>query len=192
MHHRLNVSFPVAPVSINIAGQQLPKLFTAADLAAVKDAARRDGVNFAEGEAKVRLEKMAADVAAIQTQVLRSVEEGYQQAMSEMREILPTLVLEATARILADTEISSEVLKRIVDDLLQEVVPGADQIDVFLCPDDLKKMESFQTELRVQHPGIAFHGDSELRVGDCLVKTRYGVLDGRLKTKFNALSSLLK
>jgi flagellar assembly protein FliH len=82
-------------------------------------------------------------------------------------------------------------VKGVVNDLLAEVAPGAENVEVQLCRTDLARMEKFQPQMRQKFPTLQFAVNDELSTGDCMVRTRFGVLDGRLSTKIQAVAGLL-
>lgn len=184
------LSFRTPPRSIHLSGHS-PAVYTAEDVSK----ARREG--YAEGEADTtralegKISQLRDEIALIQNAALGAISEKFQSALSQMRTLLPQLVVEATARVIGGIQINSTIVKSVVEDLLSEVAPGADQLEVQLCESDLQKMEQFQHLFRQKFPAIDFRVNPELNSGDCMVKTRFGVLDGRIVTKIRGIEALL-
>jgi flagellar biosynthesis/type III secretory pathway protein FliH len=72
------------------------------------------------------------------------------------------------------------------------MVPGAGEIEIALHPEDIELLSQYDQKFQDKYPGLHFVSDSCLRVGDCIMRTRFGVVDGRLETKLDNLSSSLR
>jgi flagellar assembly protein FliH len=108
-----------------------------------------------------------------------------------MRSLLPQLVTEATARVVAGLPVDAVFVRNVVDDLLNDVAPGAENVEVQLCAEDVAKVSGFDQELRHKFPTLRVVENKDIKPGDCLVKTRFGVLDGRISSKLKAVEGLL-
>ena len=87
--------------------------------------------------------------------------------------------------------IDGAFVRSVANDLLADITPGSEPVEVQLCPLDLGKVGDFTQELRHKFPMLRLVGNDELSPGDCLVKTRFGVTDGRMSSKLHAIEGLL-
>jgi flagellar assembly protein FliH len=94
-------------------------------------------------------------------------------------------------RIVGSFEWDDAAIKGVVSDLLAEVAPGSENVEVQLCRVDMARVEQFQNQLRQKFPSLRFAVNDDLVSGDCMVKTKFGMLDGRVATKINAVGGLL-
>lgn len=187
---RATLPFSEVPRSIHMAGQS-PAIYGPEDLERVRLEAEQQVRARLEEALETQLEGVRKEWESVQSGLFRSISDRFGQALNQMRGLLPQLVVEATARVLGGIQMEEKIVKGVVDDLLSEVAPGTEALEVQLCEGDLAKLESAQAEFRQRFPGISFRVNPDLKSGDCMVRTRFGVVDGRLQTKMKGLESLL-
>jgi flagellar assembly protein FliH len=187
---RAQLPFTEVPLSIHIAGRS-PALYRPEDLDRVRLETERQVRESLEGELEAQLAQVSQDWKAVQANLFQSISDRFSDALNQMRGLLPQLVVEATARVLGGFELDEKIVRRVVEDLLEEVTPGTEALEVQLCEGDLVKLESVQADLRQRFPGLSFRVNPDLKSGDCVIRTRFGVIDGRLQTKLRGLESLL-
>lgn len=188
---KANVAFAIPPRAIYLEGQPSPAVYSYEEVVAAKSEGAREASQRVTREFEAKLKALRDGVVVEQDRTLEGLRTQFEQALGQMRALLPQLVVEATARVLAGVRIDAEVVRRVVEDLLSEVAPDAEQVEVQLCDADLKRMEQFEPQLRQKFPSLTFRENAELRPGDALVRTRFGVLDGRIQTKIRGLEALL-
>ena len=188
---KASLSF-VAPLkSVHFAGQgHLPR-FSAEDMSRAREEARQETSDAVTEAYDEQITKLKADVSAIVERILTEMVRKHEDALEQMRTLLPDLVREAMSRIVSGITWEESAIKSVVSDLLAEVAPGAENVEVQLCRVDLNRMEKFQSQMRQKFPTLQFTVNDELGSGDCIVKTRFGVLDGRLTTKIQSVATLL-
>jgi flagellar assembly protein FliH len=188
----LTLRFTVPPRSVHLAGSVSRAAYTFQDL----ERARGEGYAAARSEliaqCDARIAKVSDDSFRLQKEVLKRLEDRVESVLKQVREVLPQLVLESSARILASTPIDGAVLDRIIRELLSEVLPDSEDLEVQLSPADFALISARQAEWGERYPRIEFRSNEELRSGDCVVRTNFGIVDGRMQTKFRALDALLK
>ena len=115
-------------------------------------------------------------------------------------------------RVLPEVNIDGDQVKSIVVSMIEEFSNGEEKLDVFLCKKDLDLLKALSNtanevsdddtddgfasaiagifdglegddSLIDGYPNVKFHQDDSLLPGDCQVKSRYGLLDGRISTK---------
>ena len=188
---RASLSFSVPLKTVHLAGQgKLPR-FSAEDLAAAREEARQEASDAVTQAYDEQIARLKTDVSAIVERILSGLVEKHGEALEQMRGLLPSLVQEAMTRIVSGIQWEENAIRGVVQDLLSEVAPGADTVEVQLCRVDLVRMEKFQPQMRQKFPTLQFSENDELAPGDCVVRTRFGVLDGRMNTKIQAVAGLL-
>lgn len=186
------VHFSVPAKSITLAGSQPAPAFTQEEL----EAARREGYHRGSEEASRTLERQLmeqrAELVHLQSDTFTALTAQHGAMFEQLRAVLPELVMEAVARILGGTRPDREALIRIVDDLLGEFAPSGEAIEVQLHPSDLELIAGYEANLREKFPAVAFRPNSDLQPGDGVVRSRFGVIDGRLGTKFRSVEGLFQ
>jgi flagellar assembly protein FliH len=188
---RSSIAFSQPPKFIGLPGQANTLTYSANQLDQAVEAAYNRGSMEARGAAEAETTKLRAEAKAVIEGALSKVSEQHQYALAQMRALLPKLVSEATARVVAGVEVDGELVRSVVNDLLGDVTPGSDAVEVQLCPADLAKVVGFDQELRHKFPNIHLTENRELQPKDCVVKTRFGVLDGRIASKLKSVEGLL-
>jgi flagellar assembly protein FliH len=188
---RSTIAFSEPLRFIGLPGQANTLTYTAAEVDEAIHGAYDRGFSEAKAATEAELIKLRADAKAVIDGAFSKVVERHEYALDQIRMLLPRLVSEATARVIAGVEVSSELVRAVVNDLLGDVTPGSDTVEVQLCPADLAKVTGFDQELRHKFPNIHLTENRELQPKDCVVKTRFGVLDGRLESKLKSIEGLL-
>jgi flagellar assembly protein FliH len=186
------IHFSQPPTGVYIAGTRPKPSFTEEDLENAKREAYRRGSEDATKAMERQLLEQRSEVLHLQTQTFAALAAHHAQLSEQMQGLIPELAIEAVQRILAATVFDREMVLRIAHDMLSEVAPGKEQVEVRLAAADLELIAGYEGEFREKHPEISFCADSELRTGDCVVRSRFGTLDGRLSTKVRAVEGFLK
>jgi flagellar assembly protein FliH len=188
---KASLSF-IAPLKfVHLAGQGKLLRFSAEDLVHAREDARQDASAAVTQAYDEQITKLKTDVSAIVERILSELVHKHEEALEQMRTLLPSLVHEAMNRVVSGIVWEENAIKGVVLDLLGEVAPGAENVEVQLCRADLARMEKFQSQIRQKFPTLQFSVNDELGSGDCMVRTRFGVLDGRLATKIESVVKLL-
>lgn len=175
-----------------LAGTKPLPTFTEEELAAAKREAYQRGSEEASRLIEGQMLEQRAEILHLQSETFAAVARQHAALVQQLRDVLPELAMEAVARILATTEIDREAVMRICRDLLCEIAPGREQVEVQLSPGDLGLIAGYEEGFRERHPEIVFRADPELKSGDCIVRSRFGVVDGRLATKLRIVEGFLK
>ena len=188
---KASLSFSEPLKLVHLAGEGSVARFSAADLTSAREEARQEASQAVTQAYDAEIAKLKDDVSAVVEKVLKDIVLQHADALEEMRCILPVLVKEAVTRIVGSFEWDDAAIKGVVSDLLAEVAPGSENVEVQLCRVDMARVEQFQNQLRQKFPSLRFAVNDDLVSGDCMVKTKFGMLDGRVATKINAVGGLL-
>ncbi len=164
-------------------------------IAEVQALAYKQGFEEGVRQTQTKLEgEKAARFNALEA-VLKKLNEGHESLISQVGHVMPRLVNEAVRRVLAGAELPAETVARIIYELLTEVHPGAGAIEIILCERDLQLMkenEALMNRFTQNYPGITFVADRHLAPGDCVLKSKFGTIDGRMGTKLENLDEILQ
>jgi flagellar biosynthesis/type III secretory pathway protein FliH len=189
-HKVIQFSQPVKAVSF--AGMKSALLFTHDDI----EAARREGYHRGAEETSRTLERQLleqrAELVHLQSDTFVALMTQHAAMFDQLRAVLPELTMEAVARILGGVQWDRAAVIRIVDDLLGELAPSGEAIEVQLNPSDLAMVSGYEENLREKFPAIAFRPNADLQPGDGVVRSRFGAIDGRLGTKFRSVEAMFQ
>lgn len=133
-----------------------------------------------------------AEILHLQSQTFAAVAGQHDLLVKQLHEIIPELTMEAVARILARTDYDQEMVLGITRDVLAEIEPSGEPVEIQLSPHDLGLISGYEEDFRTKHPAISFRANPELHAGDCIVRSRFGVVDGRLATKLRTVETFLQ
>ena len=188
---RSTIAFSEPLRFIGLPGQANTLTYTAGEVDEAIHGAYERGLEEARAASAAELTKLRADAKAVIDGAFSKITERHEYALTQIRALLPRLVSEATARVIAGVEVDGALVRSVVNDLLGDVTPGPDAVEVQLCPADLARVEGFDQELRHKFPNIHLTENRELQPKDCVVKTRFGVLDGRVASKLKSVEGIL-
>jgi flagellar biosynthesis/type III secretory pathway protein FliH len=159
--------------------------------AAVREAYQR-GVDEATRRFEQQILAQREEMLRLSQATFRSLENQHQSLVGQFRQVIPELVMDTVRRVFAGLEIDREMLGRLVEETLREVTPGRQALEVALSPRDLELIREIEGDFREKYPSIKFRADSELRPGDCVAHTRFGMIDGRIATKLKTVEGFLR
>jgi flagellar assembly protein FliH len=186
------IQLHASPKAVFLAGKKPVRMFSEAEFEAMKREAYHAGAEETARLMERQMLEQRMELVRLSTETLGALTAQHDALVRQIQEALPHLAIEATARVLANTTIDRDAVFRIVEDLLAEIVPGPEQIEVQLAPHDLEALTGCDDRFREKYPAITFRANAELRPGDCQVRTRFGVIDGRLGTKLRALEGFFQ
>jgi flagellar assembly protein FliH len=186
------IQFPQPLKGVFLAGTQPLPRFSEEEL----EAARREGYHRgAEDTSRVlerQLMEQRAELVHLQSETFLALNQQHAAMFEQLRAVVPQLVMEAVARILGGTPPDAQAVMRIVDDLLAELTPTGEAVEVQLSATDLELITGYEEKVREKFPAIAFKASSELQPGDAIVRSRFGLIDGRMSTKFQAVEAMFQ
>jgi flagellar biosynthesis/type III secretory pathway protein FliH len=189
------IRLPHLLVSVALSnGQAAPPAptFTADELEAARREAYQRGFEDASAVVETQIVEQREEVVHLQQKTLQALADRHDALARQMREAVPALTMEIVRRVLGGMEPTEKAVAQIVNEVLQGIAPGPEEVEVCLSPRDLKLIETYQPGLRERYPRMLFRADPGLQAGDCIVTSRFGALDGRLATKLRSVDRLLQ
>jgi flagellar assembly protein FliH len=157
-------------------------------------AAYERGHRDAEKSLREQLLQQRSELLELHQGVVDSLRQAVAQVVTETEDALLDLALAAAQRLVAGLPITPEMIEVVVREALSHVEDNA-EITIHLHSDDLALLRKHQSPLLNGSPDIGslrFVGSTEISRGDCLVQTRFGLLDARRETKLEQLRQSLK
>ena len=185
-HHKL-VAFDRPLASATIPGRS-SRLYTESEMAAIRSQAYQEGTDAARQFANQQLVEFRADVQALQDGLFRRLESLDTELLGQLRETLPALAVELARRLLADYEPPAEQVLHLCEETLRQLYPEHENLELFICPRDAALLDNLPADWKNRYPGLKITADATLVMGDCQVRSRFGLTDARRQAKLEALT----
>ncbi len=111
--------------------------------------------------------------------------------MDQLREALPALALDIARRLLAGYEPPPEVIAKLCEETLTELLPERENLELLLSARDVALIQELKPDWMQSYPGIRLRVEPSFVPGDCQVRSRFGLTDARQQTKLAALEHTL-
>jgi flagellar assembly protein FliH len=150
---------------------------------------RMDG----EKALNLKLVQQRNELLELQQGVLKSLQLALPQVVRDCEQALTALALEVAQKLVSGLPISADMIAAAVQEALGEVEEATDY-HIYLHPEDLELLQQVNSNLlasNVNNARMHFHRAPEVSRGGCLVKTRFGVIDGQRETKLELLQKSL-
>jgi flagellar assembly protein FliH len=188
---RQTVAFAVEPRAVTLAGSEARLAYSEAELAEIRESSFSEGFSKAAEECAGEIRDLKEMMSALQDGVLQTLIEKQREMAAHIRSILPVLVMEAAERVIAGVKVDDALVRAVVGDLMAEVAPGIENVEIRLSVNDFGKIREFDASFGGRYPQAKLLPDPDLADGDCVVRSKFGTLDGRIATKLRALEGAL-
>ncbi len=134
-----------------------------------------------------------SELMALKTSAVDALQECFPSVIRECEQTLVQLALEAARRLVAGMPVSEEMIRMCISDAISQVREATEYL-VQLAPEDyaiLNRIEQADTLPRDEGKMVRFEPSAAVSRGGCLVITRFGTLDSRRETKYEALKEAL-
>lgn len=181
-HYKV-IDFKEPIASASIINHDRPK--TAREIA-LEQKSYAEGFSEAEQRYKQLLQRIENDKISIQNEFFVKIESEFQKFRDDIIQSIPSLLMALVKKIWSNVAVDSQIMKGIVDQMVQEWSPKDEPLEVIVCSSDLEKIKDSYKD---QYSLLKFVSNDELKPGDCLIRSRFGVVDGRIETKINTATS---
>jgi flagellar assembly protein FliH len=164
------------------------RLYTEAEFNAHGEASYRRGVDSARALADQQMVDIRAEVAHLSSGVLPQLSHLETGLMKQLHDALPALALDIAKHLLAGYVPSAEVVERLCRDALDQLFPERENLELVLSTHDAELFHQLNPGWLERYPGLKIKSDPTFTAGDCQVRSRFGLTDGRQQTKLDALS----
>lgn len=188
---RQTIAFAVEPRAVTLAGNEARAGYSESELREMRESSFSEGYAKAAEECAGEVRDLKEMMTALQDGVLQTLIEKQREMAAHIRSILPVLVMESAERVIAGVKVDEAVVKAVVGDLMAEVAPGIENVEIRISADDFGKMQEFDPTFSGRYPQARLLPDPDLSNGDCVIRSKFGTLDGRIATKLRALVGAL-
>jgi flagellar assembly protein FliH len=178
-----------------LAGAILPgqagQMYGEAEVAEKIEQAYRRGVDAARAAADQQMVELRADIEQLSQGVLAKLAAAEPALVGQLRDSLPELAMDIARRLLAGFEPPPEIIERFCREALDQLFPEREGLELALCPRDAEQLTRLNPDWLQRFPELRVRTDPALQPGDCLVRSRFGLTDGRRQTKLAVLEHSL-
>ena len=175
------------PLSGAVLPGQKGRFLNEAELAALEQAAYHRGVDAARAKVDQQIVEMRADMEQLGDGVFQKAASLEGVLVAQLRDSLPGLALEIARRLLAGYEPPPEVVSRLCEETMAQLLPERENLELVVSRRDAALLESLKPAWLTRYPGLRIRAEAALAPGDCQVLSRFGLTDARLVTKLNTL-----
>ena len=167
------------------------RTLTEAELAELREQARREGAEDTRRFADSQMVEMRSEVQQLNESLFEALRQAESRLTEQVRAALPGLAVEIGRRLLAGWEPPVEVVAKVCREALDELFPETTGLELVLSTRDAELLEKLNPGWLREFPGLKIAVDPNLHSGDCLVRSRFGVVDARGSTRLNSLQDSL-
>jgi flagellar assembly protein FliH len=185
----LNVGLIEPLLDVQLAGREAATSQTSDGSEEREQAAYERGRADGEKALSAQLVQQRTELKTLEEGVLAALRQVVPQVARESEQALVALALEVAQKLVAGLPVSFEMVEAAIREALARVEESTD-CHLYLHPEDWELLQQFNSALLVaspQPPRLHFHRATEVTRGGCLVKTHFGVIDGRRETKMELL-----
>jgi flagellar assembly protein FliH len=164
---------------------------TEAEIAEVRETARREGADEARRFGDSQMVEMRLEVQQLSEGLIDALRLAEARLTEQARAALPALAVEIGRRLLAGWEPPPETVAKICHESLEELFPETTGLELVIAPRDAELLERLNPGWLAEYAGLKITADPLLHPGDCLVRSRFGVVDARAGTRLHALQDSL-
>ncbi len=163
------------------------RAITEAELQDLREQARREGAEDTRRFADSQMVEMRSEVQQLNESLFEALRQSETRLADQVRAALPGLAVEIGRRLLAGWEPPVEVIARVCHEALDELFPETTGLELALAARDAELLEKFNPGWLAEYGGLKIVVDPTLHPGDCLVRSRFGVVDARGSTRLHSL-----
>lgn len=162
-----------------------------AELMDLREQSRREGAEETRHFADSQMVEMRSEVQQLNEGLFDSLRQAETRLADQVRAALPGLAVDIGRRLLAGWEPPPEIVARICHEALEELFPETAGLELVVSARDAKLLEQLNPGWLTEFSALKIVIDPNLLAGDCLVRSRFGVVDSRGRTRLHALQESL-
>ena len=164
---------------------------TEAELLDLREQSRREGSEETRHFADSQMVEMRSEVQQLNEGLFESLRQAETRLTEQVRAALPGLAVEIGRRLLSGWEPPPATVARICYEALEELFPETAGLELVICARDAQLLEQLNPGWLAEFSALKITTDASLHPGDCLVRSRFGVVDSRGRTRLHALQESL-
>jgi flagellar assembly protein FliH len=134
---------------------------------------------------------MRSEVQQLNESLFETLRSAEERMGEQVRSALPGLALEIGRRLLAGWEPPAEVVERVCRETLEALFPETSGLELVICARDAELLEKISPGWLPDFPGLKITVAANLQPGDCMVRSRFGVVDARGSSRLRSLQESL-
>jgi len=119
--------------------------------------------------------------------VLQRIQSEYRELTGNLSTELVDILGVLLYKILGQGAMDASIMRARIEAVVTQSCPANEPVEVQLCEPDFKALKGMDPEFASRYQYLSFKISDKLSAGDCLMKTRFGEVDARLKTQFKQL-----
>lgn len=161
------------------------------------EVARREEEAFERGKQAQRtfsdsqVAELRGDAQSLQHGLFARLQEIESAFFHRIQADLPDIVMDVARRLLHGYQPSEEEALRICRASLEELAPERENLELVVSEADAAALERLLPEWQREFPRLHIRIDSGLASGECLVISRFGIIDNRRVTRLDSLADEL-
>ena len=137
-----------------------------------------------------KLVDQRAELITMQQALLKRLRDAVDQVARETEQHLAEITVAYVEKIVGALPISAESIAAVVKEAVDGLAPSA-VFEIRLHPEDLNLLERLHEEVGGVCDQAALVADANLSRGDCVVRTKFGIIDASRATKLSQVREAL-
>jgi flagellar assembly protein FliH len=188
--NRVVFSAPLRRVGLRI--EEINHARQGDEVEAIRQDAYQRGFSDASDFLNQQMAEQRTEVIQLMEQTFRSLEEQRSELLRQVAAALPGIAVEIARRVLCGLEPDAARVQRTVEEVLGELAPGTRDLEITMHPSDLALLGRYNETFADQYPGLRFVADDSLLVGDCRLRSNFGLVDATIATKLATIARSLQ
>lgn len=185
---RIHLRKPIAGMKIAYFG---PEPVPESETRAREEKAYQKGRRDAEDACQRQILQARREMAQLQNEVLASVQSRYAELSAELDSSLPDLVLAIVGKVWEGLKLTREDVVRAIEAALAEVGSDTKNLTIRLAPSDAALLQETET-FKTRYPDLTIATNPDLRTGDVIIESRFGIVDSRISTRVTRVENELR
>ncbi len=144
-----------------------------------------------EGSTHVEKEKMQYMQKKTFNELIFRIDQDFEILLREIHAQIPDIVIKLLKKVLGSYEIDAKNMQKLIQDALKEVSEDNAYLEVFISPQDWDMLSLEDESWANGYSRVSFFKDDKLKRGDCMLKSRFGLIDGRMEKKISKIEKEL-
>lgn len=188
LNSRIHLRKPITGLKVTYFG---PEPIKAEQSAELEKQAYERGKLEAEEVCKRQILQARKEMSQLQNEVLASIQNRFNEFSDQFDQQLPDLVLAIVGKIWEGLKLDRPAILSAIDATLAQVGSNTENLVLKLSSEDAALLQETET-FKTRFPDIVIETDSELRSGDVIIKSRFGLIDSRIATKIRRVEEEIK
>ncbi len=182
--HILRFDRPLVDV---ICLQARSQPLSTAEIERIKEEAYERGLAAGRAFMDKQLAEFRSEVQQLQRGIFAQLETLEPKLIEQLQAGLPDLTFDLARRLLGGFKPSSEDVQAICQAALDELMPAREGLELIVSEADASVLKEVEDSWSVNWPGLKIRSDKSLHSGECMVHSRFGIVDARHQPRLDAL-----